>query len=132
MSGLTQWHLDNWRDSDFREHIPAVRSTIADLQRQLSEAQTLELEHQATIRHLKAERDEAVRRQKEMDRESFGLRKSYRTEHRRTTAAEADRDRYRRGLETLACTFYKDDQYQDYAKHVLDAARAALQGEPKP
>lgn len=49
-----------------------------------------------------------------------------------TTAAEADRDRYKRGLETLACTFYKDDQYQDYAKHILAAARAALQGEPKP
>lgn len=29
-------------------------------------------------------------------------------------------ERYERGLNTIATTFYKDDQHQDYAKHVLD------------
>lgn len=29
-------------------------------------------------------------------------------------------ERYESGLNTLATTFYKDDQHQDYAKHVLD------------
>lgn len=42
--------------------------------------------------------------------------------------AEAVRDHYKRGLETLACTFYKEDQHQDYARHILDtASRASLQ-----
>lgn len=36
-----------------------------------------------------------------------------------TASLEEERDRYRRGLEMLACTFFKEDQHQDYAKHIL-------------
>lgn len=38
MSRLTQWHLDNWTDADFKAHTPAVRNTIAQLERDLAEA----------------------------------------------------------------------------------------------
>ncbi len=27
---LTQYHLDNWTDEDFKNHIPAVRGTVSD------------------------------------------------------------------------------------------------------
>lgn len=29
LAGLSQWHLDNWTDDAFREHIPAVRKALA-------------------------------------------------------------------------------------------------------
>lgn len=52
---------------------------------------------------------------------------SSRQEWQRATSAEAKLaearkviERYESGLNTLATTFYKDDQHQDYAKHVLD------------
>ncbi|MEC9244618.1 MAG: hypothetical protein VYB05_07600 [Pseudomonadota bacterium] len=37
-------------------------------------------------------------------------------------AVIAERDHYKNGLQILADTFYKGDQHQDYAKHVLDTA----------
>lgn len=74
----------------------------------------------------KAERERVEQWNLRRDREA-----SLMVEKAVTDSMRIERDRYKRGLETLACTFYKDDQYQDYAKHVLDAARAALQGEPE-
>jgi hypothetical protein len=42
---------------------------------------------------------------------------------------ERERDRYRSGLEVLATSFYKDDQHQDYAKHVLGDAQISAESE---
>ncbi|KRA00276.1 hypothetical protein ASD64_01505 [Mesorhizobium sp. Root157] len=39
--------------------------------------------------------------------------------------ARKERDRYRAGLQTLATSFYKEDQHQDYAKHVLASKEAS-------
>lgn len=36
-------------------------------------------------------------------------------------ALNAENERLRRGLKTLATTFYKEDQHQDYARHILDS-----------
>ena len=47
----------------------------------------------------------------------------------RINRLEAENERFRRGLETLATTFYKEDQHQDYARHVLGPARNALGGD---
>lgn len=33
-------------------------------------------------------------------------------------------DHYRSGLQTLASTFYKEDQHQDYASHILNSVPA--------
>lgn len=44
-AGLSQWHLDNWTDGDFKNHIPAVRAAL--------KAKTDEIER------LRWERDEA-------------------------------------------------------------------------
>jgi regulator of replication initiation timing len=39
-------------------------------------------------------------------------------------ALQLENDRLRYGLQVLATTFYKEDQHQDYAKHVLKRAAA--------
>ncbi len=115
--------------SDYRRLVEkpenaAYEARIADLQRQLSEAV-----ERAEV--AERERDEALTEIERHDAEAANMMLAH---IKRAEAAEAERDRFRRGLETLACTFYKDDQYQDYAKHVLDAALRAShqQGEPKP
>jgi hypothetical protein len=38
MSDITKYHLDEWADSDFKSHIPAVRQAIANLIRERDEA----------------------------------------------------------------------------------------------
>ncbi len=83
----------------------------ADLQRQLSEAQTLELEHQATIRHLKAERDDYLNKAflADLDRQ----------------AAEAEIARLREALERISCPSQSTNLLWWQVE-----ARAALQGEP--
>lgn len=48
---------------------------------------------------------------------------------RQVEAMERERDCLRSGLETLAATFYKEDQHQAYARHVLDEA-ALQKGNP--
>lgn len=42
---------------------------------------------------------------------------------------ERERDRYRSGLEVMATSFYKDDQHQNYAKHVLGDAQISAESE---
>lgn len=48
----------------------------------------------------------------------------------RADALEKRAEKLTAGLQVLATTFYKDDQHQAYAKHILDAARAALEAKP--
>ncbi|MCV0352819.1 MAG: hypothetical protein K5863_22315 [Nitratireductor sp.] len=46
-------------------------------------------------------------------------------------AVIAERDHYKNGLQILADTFYKDDQHQDYAKHVLATVPIDASSVPK-
>ena len=98
-------------DADFIAHartdIPALIAVI-----EASEAARVKAEQ---------ERDaEARKRQEWQDRSIFGDKRITALEQERD-ALKAENARFRSGLNTLANSYYKDDQHQDYAMHVLEA-----------